>query len=79
MTRYVEYRYFFVFSAGLFLGVPQKGRRKEKQLLSRRTQHHISTAAKAFDASSSNSQTRSIGNTGRPRRRAALLTKAPFL
>ena len=43
----------------------------------RRTQHHISTAAKAFDASSPSKQTRSIVNTGRLRRTAARLINKP--
>ena len=62
------------FSAGLFLGVPQKGRRKENNCYHGARRHHVCTAAKAFDASSSNEQTRSISNTGTPHHMAALLT-----
>ena len=43
----------------------------------RRTQHHVSTAAEACAASSSNGQTRSIINTGTPHRMAALHGKQP--
>lgn len=43
----------------------------------RRTQHHVSTAAEACAASSSNGQTRSIINMGTPHRMAALHGKQP--
>ena len=43
----------------------------------RRTQHHVSTAAEACAASSSNGQTHSIINTGTPHRMAALHGKQP--
>ncbi len=63
------------------LGVPQKRKAEGKQLLSRRTQHHVCTRPKDGEALTSTIQTRSTVNPGTPHRRAALLanTSVPIV
>ena len=79
MTRYVEYRYDFVFLPVSFWVSPKKeGGRKTIAVMAQ--QRHVPHAPVGRRrALSSSSQTRSIVNTGSTRRRDTLLLTLPFL